>query len=98
MSILGRYKQQSGERRKRGIDYDRFLEDGETITDVDATVSPETTPPLVVDDVTIDSDGRDFVYFTSGGSDGTEYTIEFSVDTSGGQTLEDEVEIEVEDV
>lgn len=96
--LLGRYKQQTGERRKRGIDFDRFLEDGETITDVDTAVTPATDTPLVVDDVTIDSDGRDFVYFVSGGEDNTEYTIEFSVTTSGGQTLENEVEIEVEDV
>lgn len=96
--LLGRYKQQTGERRKRGIDFDRFLEDGEIITDVDTAVTPATDTPLVVDDVTIDSDGRDFVYFVSGGEDNTEYTIEFSVTTSGGQTLENEVEIEVEDV
>lgn len=96
--LLGRYKQQTGERRKRGIDFDRFLEDGEIITDVDTAVTPATDTPLVVDDVTIDSDGRDFVYFVSGGEDNTEYTIEFSVATSGGQTLENEVEIEVEDV
>lgn len=96
--LLGRYKQQTGERRKRGIDFDRFLEDGETITDVDTSVTPVTDTPLVVSDVTIDSDGRDFVYFVSGGEDNTEYTIEFSCTTSGGQTVENEVEIEVEDV
>lgn len=100
MSVLGRYKQQTGERRKRGLDYERFLEDGETLTDVDAeVVENTTTTPLVVNGIVIDpEDEKSFIYFVSGGEDNTEYSIKFTVTTSGGQTLEDNVDIEVEDV
>lgn len=97
MSVLGRYRQQPRENLKRIIDYKAWLESSEEIEGVTAEVTPVTDTPLVVDPILIDSGGKKFAYWTSGGEDGITYTIEFSV-TTQTQTREDEVEIEVEEV
>jgi hypothetical protein len=98
MSVLGRYKQQPGEKRKRGIDYESFLETNEEISTVTAAVSPTTDDPLLVSTIVIDPDGKNFAYFVEGGEDATDYTVTFTVTTSLGQRREDEVEFEIEEV
>jgi hypothetical protein len=95
--ILGRYRQQPGERRKRGIDYSDFLETGEVITDVEATVTPTTDTPLVIDGIVIDPDGTEFAYFTSGGEDGISYSVEFAISTNGNQIKRDTVDFDIEE-
>lgn len=104
--ILGRYRQQPGERRKRGVDYTDFLEDDEEITNVTATVTPEeeADEEFHVSNIAIDPDGKHFAYFAGqnfddegGGVNGTTYTVEFTITTSGGQTKQDSVEFDVEE-
>lgn len=98
MSLLGRYKQQPGEKRKRGVDYTKFLESGETIISVMALVSPTTASPVVVSSILIDSGAKKFAYFVEGGLTNTDYLVEFTVTTSLGQILEDEIQFELEEV
>ena len=98
MSLLGRYKQQTGERRKRGIDYTSFLESTETISSVLTAVTPVTSPTFTVPLLVIDPAGKKFSYFTQGGLTGNTYIVTFTVTTTGTQILEDEVELEVEDI
>lgn len=95
--ILGRYRQQPGERRKRGIDYDDFLETGEIITDVTAEVSTADGAAFVVDDIVIDPAGKKFAYYAQGGVGGMTYVVEFSITTNGGQIKQDTVEFDVEE-
>lgn len=95
--ILGRYRQQPGERRKRGLDYDDFLEDGEIITNVATVVTPETDTPFVVSSTVIDPEGRQFAYFMQGGEAGQEYSVEFTVTTNGNQIRQDTVSFEIEE-
>lgn len=95
--ILGRYRQQPGERRKRGIDYTDFLEAGEILTNATAAISPTTDTPLVVDGIVIDPDGSEFAYFVSGGEHGVSYSVEFTLTTNGGQTKKDTVEFDIEE-
>ncbi len=97
MTMLGRYKQQSGERRKRGIDYDDFLEDGEVITDVTPEVSTADGDPFVVEIQAIDEGGKKFSYFASGGENGQTYSVVFSIETNGGQIKQDTVEFDIEE-
>jgi len=98
MSLLGRYKQQPGENRKRGVDYARFLEAGEAVSTITAAITPVTVPLLTTPSIIIDAAGKKFAYFVGGGLNGTTYLVEFTVTTSLGQVLEDEIEIEVEEV
>lgn len=95
MSILGRYKQQPGEKLKRLIDLKDWLETAEVISIVAVNVTPVTDPPLMVPTVLIDSGGKKFAYYVTGGLDGETYTITFT-ETTQTQIREDEVEIEVE--
>lgn len=95
--ILGRYRQQPGERRKRGIDYDDFLEIGELITDVTVEVSTADGTAFVVDDIVIDPAGKKFAYYAQGGVAGMTYTVEFSIETNGTQIKQDTVEFDVEE-
>jgi hypothetical protein len=95
--ILGRYKQQPGERRKRGVDYSDFLEENEIITSVLPEVQPVTAVPLVVNTVVVDPDGDQFAYFVEGGEDGESYSIEFTILTNGNQKKQDTVEVDIEE-
>lgn len=95
--ILGRYRQQPGERRKRGVDYIDFLEDSEEVTNVTATVTPETDPPFVITNIAIDpEEGKEWIYFAEGGVHGDTYEVLFTVTTNGGQRKQDTVEFDVE--
>jgi hypothetical protein len=95
--LLARYRQGPTERRKRVADYTGALETTEEIEDVTADITPVTTPPLVVDTITIDPDAKKFQYFISGGVVSTEYKIALTVETSGGQDFVDDVEVEIEE-
>lgn len=96
--MLGRYRQQPGERRKRGIDYTDFLEDSEEVTNVSAAVTPvDASEPFLVSNIAIDPDGKEWAYFTEGGNNGTTYSVLFTVTTNGGQRKQDTVEFDIEE-
>lgn len=95
--ILGRYRQGPGERRKRGADYNDFLEEGELITAVNPVVSPTTDTPFVVTIQAIDAAGKKFTYFAEGGEAGQTYVVLFSVVTNGTQRKQDTVEFDIEE-
>jgi hypothetical protein len=96
--ILGRYRQQPGERRKRGIDYTDFLEAGEEVTNVVAVVSPVTETPFLVTNIAIDpEEGKEWIYYAEGGENGVTYSILFTVTTNAGQRKQDTVEFDIEE-
>lgn len=88
--ILNRYKQQPTDNRQRGVDYKFFLAPGERILNVSpAVVSPTTDTPLVVSNIVVDPLGQKFGYNVTGGIDGIQYIIQFTV-TTQLQTRTDE--------
>lgn len=99
--MLGRYRQQPGEKRKRGLDYTDFLEEGEEISNVTATVTPEeenADDSFEITNIIIDpEEGTEFVYFAEGGRAGITYAVEFTVSTTGGQRRQDTVEFDIEE-
>lgn len=95
--MLGRYRQQPGEKIKRIIDLDDWLEEDETITDVDVeTITPETETPFTCPSVIIDPDGKKFAYYLEGGENGETYKVEFTIHTQT-QRPQYEIEIDVEE-
>jgi hypothetical protein len=92
--LLARYRQQPGEKRKRGIDYADFLEPSEVVSTATCAVSP---PDMTVT-IVIDPAGKKFAFWAEGGVDGTTYQLTFTVNTNGQQRREDEVEIDVEEI
>lgn len=97
--MLGRYRQQPGERRKRAIDYTDFLETDEEVTSVTASVSPsEDDDDFAITNIAIDpEEGKEWVYFAEGGVAGRTYAVTFTVTTSGGQRKQDTVEFDIEE-
>lgn len=97
-TLAGRVVQQPGERIRRLVKYDRWLEAGERITNVAVAIDNTETTPLVVDGIVIGPDSDRFAYYTSGGEDGEDYTVTFTITTSVGQTREDELLIGVQEI
>jgi hypothetical protein len=96
--ILGRYKQQAYDRRKRGIDFTDFLEDAEKISAVnEVIITPVTDPPLVIDQVILDPAGKKIAYYVTGGENGQTYLAEFRTSTTLAQKREDGIEFEIEE-
>ena len=90
-TLIGRFIQQPNENIRRLVNAIKWLEDGETITDVTVSIDNTTVPPLVINQIVIGPDGDKVAYYTSGGLDGEEYTATFTTETSAGQTREDEI-------
>ncbi len=88
---LARYPKAPGETKRYSIDYDDWLDTGETILDVEFTVSPVTVPPLVVGSVMLEASIRAMQFLVSGGVDGRTYEVLVEITTSGAQIKEDEL-------
>lgn len=97
-SKLGRVVQQPNENKRRLLNYSRWLEEGERITDVSVVVTPTTDTPFEVDSIVIGPDADRFAYYAHGGEDGEDYTATFTITTSVGQTREDEVLFGVKEI
>jgi len=91
--IINRYKQGPSDTRKRGVDFTLFCEQGEVITNVQMTgIDTVTTPPLVVSNILIDPvSEQTFSYDVSGGVDGTEYKVQFTVTFNTAQNVNEQV-------
>lgn len=94
---LARFTKASAERKRYTIDYADWLDTGETISSADFTVTPATDNALRVDAYSIASPATSVVYFVNYGLDGTTYTVEVTITTSGGQIKEDQVLYSVKD-
>ena len=91
--IINRYKQQPTDTRQRGVDFTLFCQPGETIASVTiGAPSVVTTPPLVVSNLLVDpATGQKLSYTVSGGVDGVEYLIPFTVTFNTGQVQVEQV-------
>jgi hypothetical protein len=96
-SLIGRYTQSAGADRRRLVLANSWLETGETITSVTASVD-NSAGGFAIDRIVVGPDGDRFAYYASGGTEGEEYVVTFTVTTSAGQTREDEVQIAVVEV
>lgn len=97
--LLGRYRQQPGDKLKRVVDYTHWLEPGETILSVVVkSITPATDNPLLCPMVIVDpAANRKFAYYLTGGESGISYTVTFTV-TTQTQIREDEIEVDVEEI
>lgn len=89
MAQLARYIKDPDERKRYSIDYSEWLDDGERLLTVSAAVAPSDATPILVQDVQIDPSETLVQYYLEGGAPDVDYTILFTVTTSGNQTKED---------
>jgi hypothetical protein len=87
---LGKFRKAPADRKRYVVDYTDWLNDNETITDVAASGNVEEDE-FYVDGYVVDPNGREVVFFVSGGKCGGEYDVTITVDTTLTQTKEDYV-------
>jgi hypothetical protein len=89
MARLGTFKQTPTERKLYSIDYEPWLDDGETVASVVYEVAETTTPPLLISEQTIAPGSLRAVFFVEGGVDQQQYQVLVTMTTSVGQIKED---------
>ena len=91
MGVLGKYFKAPIDRKRYTISYSDWLDTGELVSTVTFEVTPTDAPPVVIDGIAVDPDGKGIVFYASGGVDGTSYKALATMTSSGGQTKEDTV-------
>jgi hypothetical protein len=94
---LARFTKTPAERKRYAIDYSDWLDTDETVEFVTFTPSPLATGGLEVDAYSISTPATSVVFFANAGIDGTTYTLDIKITTSGGQIKEDQILFSVRD-
>lgn len=96
MALIKTYRKAAVERRRLVLDYSRWLEDSESLTDFQATVSPVTEDaPIVLSIAYPDITHKKLVMFAAGGMSNTDYTLQLVVRTNEGQIKRDDIGLRV---
>lgn len=96
MALIQTYRKASVERRRLRLDYSKWLEDAETLTDFQVTVNPvEVTSPIVLNVAYTDVTHKQLAMFASGGVPNTSYTLQLVVRTNEGQVKRDDIGLKV---
>lgn len=95
---LARFTKEPSERKRYAIDYSDWLDTGETIDSVTFSVTPLQAGGLEVDAYSISNPATSVVFFVNFGTSGTTYTVEVTINTSGGQIKQDQVLYSVRDL
>lgn len=85
---LGKYNKDPDERKRYRVDYDDWLDTGETVSG--ATFTP-SDPALVIDDIAIDPGLRAVQFYVSGGTDDVDYDVIVRMTSNLGQIKEDSI-------
>lgn len=93
MSNLVAWVQTALERKRYTVDYKRWLDEGETLTDSQYLISPDSDPALIAEAAVADDPATQITFFIRGGVVGVYYTLRLIITTSDGQVKEDRVEI-----
>jgi len=95
--FLAHFRKQPRERLEYTIDYNPWLQDGETISTAVAEVQPSTDDMLQVTNIYAGTDGT-IKFYVEGGLTGIQYQVTILATTSIAQTVEREIFWSVEEV
>lgn len=96
MSVIKTYRKAAVERRRLHLNYARWLETTETLTDFQVTVSPvDAVAPVVISLGYPDLLHKSLVMFASGGNANKSYTLQLVVRTNEGQVKRDDIGLRV---
>jgi hypothetical protein len=88
--VIKSFLKAANERRRLYLDYTCWLEDTETLTDLQVSISPLTeAAPLIVNTAYTDVDHKKLTMYVSGGIAGTVYRTAIVVRTNQGQVKQD---------
>lgn len=97
--LLDRFNIQPAENRKFTIDYSARLQNGNVIVTIGSiVVTPDTSPTPFFVSGALGTDGDKVILFATGGEDLTTYKADITVNTFDGQTWQDEIEWNVEEI
>lgn len=88
--VIKTFIKAAAERRRLYLDYSCWLEDTETLADLQVSMSPLTEDaPLIVNTAYTDVGHKKLTMFVSGGRPGTMYQTAIQVRTNQGQVKQD---------
>jgi hypothetical protein len=96
--MANKAKKTSAERKRYSIDFDEWLEDGETLVTVTYAITPDTASGLDTSDEAIAINGRSCEFYAEDGDDGVTYNVVATATTSAEQVKEVEITFFVRDL
>lgn len=87
---IGKFRKSPGDRKRYEVNYEDWLNEGEIITDV-TMQGNVPADGFYVDGYVVDTDGKEVIFYVSGGASGFEYTVRVTVETSMQQIKEDTI-------
>jgi hypothetical protein len=94
---LAKFIKRPGERKRYAIVYTEWLDTGETVAGVTFGVTPTNLGGLIVDASSISESGTEVIFFVNFGDEGTTYTVDVQITTSGGQIKQDQILFTIRD-
>ena len=95
---LGKFTKQPGEIEAYGIKYDDATENGESLLTATAAVVDLSGATSTMNVSSCSIDGKEVRLLASNGTNGSDYKITVTVDTSIGRRMEDELIVKVREV
>jgi hypothetical protein len=91
---VGKFVKTPAERKRYALDYSNWLDTGETVNGSSFAISPTTGTPLYIDGQAIVG-GTQLSFYVNGGLDQNDYLVTVTITTTGGQTKQDTLTINV---
>lgn len=95
MAFLNGFAKANIEKKRYTLDYECWLDEGETLVDFAIVITPATTPPLVASGAYGNAANTRITVYLSQGLVGAVYTVMFIATTSQGQVKRDDLQMRV---
>lgn len=95
---LAKFAKTPGDRKRYEVHYDDWLDEGETLYNVETGIDQSIPGGIYVDGLLIGPDQTSVILFVSEGEPGLEYNVGIKVTTSNSQIKEDYLTFVVRDV
>lgn len=87
---IAKFRKSPGDRKRYEVNYEDWLNEGETVTGV-TMQGNVIDDAFFVDGYVVDTDGKEVIFYVSGGLSGINYEVEITVTTSLQQVKEDTI-------
>lgn len=86
--IIAKFRKAPGDRKRYEINYADWLNEGEVITEVNM-IGDMPIDGFFIDGYNIDADGKEVIFYVSGGMPGVSYNVNVAASTSLSQLKTD---------
>jgi hypothetical protein len=88
---LGKFTKVPADNKRYTIDYNEWLDTGETLSTVTFGVTPVTASPLTAGNLSLIDANKGAQFYVAAGLDGENYTVTVTITTSVSQTKQDTI-------